>query len=71
MLNGKVPSFFFMLRFAVLFRLIADTNGFSDQRKLGLLLHGCMQIPRQLGEIASFGGSNVEPSVRSCFEKVN
>jgi hypothetical protein len=28
-----------------------------------------MQIPRQLGEVAAFGGSNIEPSVRSCFEK--
>jgi hypothetical protein len=27
------------------------------------------QIPRVLGELAAFGGSNVEPSVRSCFEK--
>lgn len=54
----------------VLFRLIADTNGFSDKRRLGLLLHDCMQVPRQLGEVASFGGSNIEPSVRSCFEMV-
>ncbi|KAK3089530.1 hypothetical protein FSP39_004327 [Pinctada imbricata] len=58
-------------KYKFLFRLIADTDGFSDQRKLGLLLHDCMQIPRQLGEIASFGGSNVEPSVRSCFEKAH
>lgn len=29
-----------------------------------------LQIPRQLGEIAAFGGSNIEPSVRSCFSKV-
>ncbi|XP_012946043.2 dystrophin [Aplysia californica] len=58
-------------KYRYLFRLIADTNAFSDQRKLGLLLHDCMQIPRQLGEIASFGGSNIEPSVRSCFEKAN
>ena len=50
--------------------MIADANGFADQRKLGLLIHDCIQIPRQLGEIASFGGSNIEPSVRSCFEKV-
>ena len=56
---------------AVLFRLIADTNGFADQRKLGLLLHDCIQIPLQLGEVAAFGGSNIEPSVRSCFEKVS
>jgi len=41
----------------------------ADQRKLGLLLHDCIQVPRQLGEVAAFGGSNIEPSVRSCFEK--
>ncbi|KAG1690744.1 Dystrophin [Nymphon striatum] len=56
-------------KFRYLFRLIADTNGFTDQRRLGLLLHDCVQIPKQLGEVAAFGGSNIEPSVRSCFEK--
>ena len=53
-----------------IFKLIADGNGYADERKLGLLLHDCIQIPKQLGEIASFGGSNIEPSVRSCMEKV-
>lgn len=43
----------------------------ADQRKLGLLLHDCIQVPRQLGEVAAFGGSNIEPSVRSCFEKAS
>lgn len=65
--------FLFQLFFILildLFRLIANTQGYADQRKLGLLLHDCLQIPRQLGEVASFGGSNIEPSVRSCFEKV-
>lgn len=52
-----------------LFRLIADPNKLVNQRKLGLLLHDCIQVPRQLGEVAAFGGSNIEPSVRSCFEK--
>ena len=52
-----------------MFRLIADPNRQVDQRKLGLLLHDCVQIPRQLGEVAAFGGSNIEPSVRSCFVK--
>lgn len=52
-----------------LFRLIADPNSLVDSRKLGLLLHDCIQVPRQLGEVAAFGGSNIEPSVRSCFEK--
>lgn len=56
-------------KFRYLFRLIADANGGADERKLGLLLHDCVQIPRLLGEIAAFGGSNIEPSVRSCFEK--
>ncbi|XP_076371718.1 dystrophin-like isoform X2 [Tachypleus tridentatus] len=55
--------------FRYLFRLIADVNGLADERKLGLLLHDCVQIPRLLGEVAAFGGSNIEPSVRSCFEK--
>lgn len=26
-----------------------------------------LQVPRQLGEVAAFGGSNIEPSVRSCL----
>ncbi|KAK2181700.1 hypothetical protein NP493_384g05004 [Ridgeia piscesae] len=56
-------------KYRFIFRLIADANGFVDQRKLGLLLHDCMQIPKQLSEVAAFGGSNIEPSVRSCFEK--
>ncbi|KAK5847635.1 hypothetical protein PBY51_016746 [Eleginops maclovinus] len=34
-------------------------------------LHDSIQIPRQLGEVASFGGSNIEPSVRSCFQFAN
>lgn len=50
-----------------LFRLIADPSRMADQRKLGLLLHDCVQLPRNLGEVAAFGGSNIEPSVRSCF----
>lgn len=54
----------------VLFRQVASATGFCDQRRLGLLLHDSIQIPRQLGEVASFGGSNIEPSVRSCFQFV-
>ncbi|KAI5726508.1 hypothetical protein M8J76_003945 [Diaphorina citri] len=49
-------------KYRYLFRLIADPNRLVDQRKLGLLLHDCIQLPRQLGEVASFGGSNIEPS---------
>lgn len=54
---------------ADLFRLIADPNRLVDAPKLGVLLHDCVQIPRELGEVAAFGGSNIEPSVKSCFEK--
>ena len=57
--------------FLDLFRLIADPEKKAGQRKLGLLLHDCVQIPRQLGEVAAFGGSNIEPSVRSCFSKAD
>merc|ERR1719510_2453435 len=56
-------------KYRYMFRLIADQQRRATERKLGLLLHDCIQIPRVLGELASFGGSNVEPSVRSCFEK--
>ncbi|KAL5273223.1 hypothetical protein ACFFRR_000158 [Megaselia abdita] len=56
-------------KYRYLFRLIADPEGKVDQRKLGLLLHDCIQVPRQLGEVAAFGGSNIEPSVRSCLER--
>ncbi|XP_038058938.1 dystrophin-like isoform X2 [Patiria miniata] len=54
-------------KYRYIVRCVANNNGFIDQRGLGLLLHDCIQIPRQLGEVASFGGSNIEPSVRSCF----
>ncbi|CAB1340080.1 unnamed protein product, partial [Coregonus sp. 'balchen'] len=50
--------------------LVASSGDTCDQRQLGLLLHDAIQIPRQLGEVAAFGGSNIEPSVRSCFQHV-
>lgn len=56
--------------FADLFRQVSGPGGLTDQRHLSLLLHEAIQIPRQLGEVAAFGGSNVEPSVRSCFRMV-
>lgn len=56
-------------KYRYLFRLIADPERKVDQRKLGLLLHDCIQVPRQLGEVAAFGGSNIEPSVRSCLDR--
>ena len=56
--------------FAAIFQTIADEEGLVDQQRLAYLLHDTVQIPKQLGEIAAFGGSNIEPSVKSCFEKV-
>mgnify|MGYP003284604880 CR=1 FL=1 len=53
-----------------LFRQVCGQGNLVDQRHLSLLLHEAIQIPRQLGEVAAFGGSNVEPSVRSCFRMV-
>ncbi|XP_062997759.1 dystrophin-related protein 2 [Elgaria multicarinata webbii] len=54
-------------KFQYLFSQVANSGGLCDQRHLGVLLHEAIQVPRQLGEVAAFGGSNVEPSVRSCF----
>uniref|UniRef100_A0A3Q3ITN9 Utrophin n=1 Tax=Monopterus albus TaxID=43700 RepID=A0A3Q3ITN9_MONAL len=53
-----------------LFSQVASAGDTCDPRQLGLLLHEAIQIPRQLGEVAAFGGSNIEPSVRSCFQHV-
>ncbi|XP_035276172.1 LOW QUALITY PROTEIN: dystrophin [Anguilla anguilla] len=57
-------------KYKYLFRQVAGPGDTCDQRQLGLLLHDAIQIPRQLGEVAAFGGSNIEPSVRSCFQHV-
>uniref|UniRef100_A0A3P8USV5 Dystrophin related protein 2 n=1 Tax=Cynoglossus semilaevis TaxID=244447 RepID=A0A3P8USV5_CYNSE len=54
-------------KYKYLFRQVSGPGGLTDQRHLSLLLHEAIQIPRQLGEVAAFGGSNVDPSVRSCF----
>ncbi|XP_076999501.1 utrophin isoform X1 [Tamandua tetradactyla] len=58
-------------KYRCLFREVAGPTETCDQRQLGLLLHDAIQIPRQLGEVAAFGGSNIEPSVRSCFQQNN
>ncbi|XP_015203173.2 utrophin isoform X3 [Lepisosteus oculatus] len=58
-------------KYKYLFKQVAGLSEMCDQRQLGLLLHDAIQIPRQLGEVAAFGGSNIEPSVRSCFQHVN
>jgi hypothetical protein len=54
---------------AVMFGLAAgstEPGSQLDQKRLGLLLYDCMQLPRYLGEIALFGGSNIEPSGNSA-----
>ncbi|XP_039238545.1 utrophin isoform X2 [Pipra filicauda] len=56
-------------KYRYLFKEVAGPTEMCDQRQLGLLLHDAIQIPRQLGEVAAFGGSNIEPSVRSCFQQ--
>ncbi|KFQ30480.1 Dystrophin-related protein 2, partial [Mesitornis unicolor] len=58
-------------KFQYLFSQVASAGGLCDQRHLGVLLHEAIQVPRQLGEVAAFGGSNVEPSIRSCFRFSN
>ncbi|KAM5263721.1 utrophin [Ctenodactylus gundi] len=58
-------------KYRYLFKEVAGPAETCDQRQLGLLLHDAIQIPRQLGEVAAFGGSNIEPSVRSCFQQNN
>ncbi|XP_072126649.1 dystrophin-related protein 2 isoform X2 [Mobula birostris] len=58
-------------KYQYLYKQVSSSTNLCDQRHLSLLLHEAIQIPRQLGEVASFGGSNVEPSVRSCFRFVN
>ncbi|XP_075429178.1 LOW QUALITY PROTEIN: dystrophin-related protein 2 [Ascaphus truei] len=55
------------LKLQYLFSQVSGPGVTCDQRQLGLILNEAIQIPRQLGEVAAFGGSNVEPSVRSCF----
>ncbi|XP_051909445.1 utrophin isoform X3 [Hippocampus zosterae] len=55
-------------KYKYLFSQAASAGETCDQRQLGLLLHEAIQIPKQLGEVAAFGGSNIEPSVRSCFQ---
>uniref|UniRef100_A0A915Q5I9 RNA helicase n=1 Tax=Setaria digitata TaxID=48799 RepID=A0A915Q5I9_9BILA len=54
-------------KYRYLYQLIANNEG-VDQKKLALLLYDIIHIPKFFGEAAAFGGSNVEPSVRSCFE---
>lgn len=51
--------------------MIADQKGTIDECQLSLLLQDLVLIPKQLGEAAAFGGTNVDATVHSCFEKVH
>ena len=61
---------FIFLTFVDLLSCLADNRGLIEESKLSLLISNCVQIPRQLGELASFGGANIEPSVQSCLQQV-
>ncbi|CAB3407196.1 unnamed protein product [Caenorhabditis bovis] len=56
-------------KYKYLFKLVSQ-DGHATQKQVALLLYDLIHIPRLVGESAAFGGSNVEPSVRSCFETV-
>ena len=56
-----------MEKYSAMFSLFSGDNDTLDQRRLGLMLHDLMMVPRYLGEVAQFGGTNIEPGVRSCF----
>ncbi|KAL4624014.1 utrophin-like [Arapaima gigas] len=58
-------------KYEYLIRQVAAPAESCDHRQLGTLLHNVIQIPRQLGEVAAFGGGNIEPSIRSCFQHAN
>lgn len=49
-----------------MFQLVSS-NDSVDHKQMALLFYELIQIPKFFGEAAAFGGSNVEPSVRSCF----
>ncbi|VDD91132.1 unnamed protein product [Enterobius vermicularis] len=56
-------------KYKYLYQLVSSGDGL-EQKSLALLLYDAIHIPKFFGEAAAFGGSNVEPSVRSCFETV-
>jgi hypothetical protein len=60
----------FCVLLTAIFTMSANADSRIDRHGMTALLRDCVQIPKQLGEVAAFGGSNVEPSVQSCFEKV-
>lgn len=65
--NIVFEKYFFIVD---LLSCLSDKQGLIEESKLSLLISNCVQIPRQLGELGSFGGANIEPSVQSCLEQV-
>ena len=57
-------------KYIQLFHLVSKEESMSAHH-LALLLFDAIQIPKYLAEVASFGGSDIEPSVRSCFAGSN
>ncbi|CAF1072993.1 unnamed protein product [Rotaria sordida] len=58
-------------KYRYIFSLVAyekDGQNVLDRHRLSILFQQAIVIPKQLGEVAAFGGSSVEPSVQSCFE---
>ena len=54
-------------KYSVMFNIAAGEGDKLDQRRLALFLYDLVMVPRYLGEVAQFGGTNIEPSVRSCL----
>ena len=54
-------------KYSVMFNISAGGGDRLDQRRLALFLYDLVMVPRYLGEVAQFGGTNIEPSVRSCL----
>ena len=54
-------------KYSVMFNIAAGEGHQLDQRRLALFLYDLVMVPRYLGEVAQFGGTNIEPSVRSCL----
>ena len=66
--DSQRQDFTRVLSFKLGFQLAAGEESTNlDQRRLGLLLYDLVMVLRYLGEVAQFGGSNIEPSVRSCM----
>ncbi|GMR51629.1 hypothetical protein PMAYCL1PPCAC_21824, partial [Pristionchus mayeri] len=56
-------------KYRYLFSLVAQ-NDHVDQKHMALLFYDLVHMPKLVGECAAFGGTNIEPSVRSLFETV-